>query len=86
MTVGWEPGVRRLLRLSRKVAVAVVGGSVVLVGIALLFLPAPGSVVIPLGLALLATEFSWAGRLLRYVKTVVARAARRAMAGVSGDR
>jgi uncharacterized protein (TIGR02611 family) len=69
---------RRLLRVSRKVGVAVMGGSVVLLGVAFLFLPAPGSVVIPLGLALLATEFSWARRLLRHVKTLVARAAQRA--------
>jgi uncharacterized protein (TIGR02611 family) len=59
-----------MLRLARKVAVAIAGGCVVLVGILLVMVPFPGPalVVIPLGLALLATEFSWAGRLLESVK------------------
>jgi hypothetical protein len=43
----------------------------------------PAIIVIPLGLALLATEFRWAGRLLRYLKERASRAvkwARRALA------
>ena len=56
------------LRVARKVAVAVIGATVLAVGVALIVLPGPAIVVIPLGLAILATEFLWARRLLRRVK------------------
>ena len=49
----------------RKLIVAVIGSTVVLFGLALIVLPGPAVVVIPLGLALLATEFAWARRLVR---------------------
>lgn len=55
-------------RRARRVVVSVVGGSIVLLGLALLFLPGPACVVIPAGLAVLATEFVWARRLLRKVR------------------
>ncbi|HYG21863.1 MAG TPA: PGPGW domain-containing protein [Verrucomicrobiae bacterium] len=44
----------------RKTIIGIVGGVVLLVGLALLFLPGPAFVVIPLGLAILASEFAWA--------------------------
>lgn len=59
------------LRHARKLVVAVVGGSVVLVGIALLVLPKPAILVIPLGLAILATEFLWAGRWLKRARALL---------------
>ena len=49
----------------RKLIVAVIGGTIVLLGLALLILPGPAIVVIPIGLAILATEFAWARRLVR---------------------
>jgi len=52
------------------------GLTLILVGIALLVLPGPGTVVIVLGLALLGTEFVWARRLLRRVKESGNNAAR----------
>lgn len=39
-----------------------------LFGIALIVLPGPAFIVIPAGLAILATEFLWAKRLLKRVK------------------
>ena len=43
----------------------IVVGLVLLVGgIAMLVLPGPAFVVIPIGLAILSLEFAWAGRLL----------------------
>jgi len=53
-----SPGVRR-------VAIALAGFSVLLLGVALLVVPIPGTtvVVIPLGLTILAREFAWARRL-----------------------
>ncbi len=56
-------------KTARRVIVAVVGGTVVLIGVLLGPLPfVPAIVIIPLGLAILATEFIWAKRLLKKVK------------------
>ena len=55
-------------RWARRIAVAVVGGTVLLVGVALIVLPGPAFVVIPLGLAILGLEFAWARVWLRKVK------------------
>lgn len=53
------------IKFVRRVIVSVVGASVLLIGIALLVLPGPAFVVIPLGLAILATEYAWARRWLK---------------------
>jgi tellurite resistance protein TerC len=55
-------------RLVRRLAVGVIGGTVVSLGVAMVVLPGPAVVVIPVGLAILATEFLWARRLLRNLK------------------
>ena len=47
-----------------RVAFALAGLTLVLGGAALLVLPGPAFVVIPIGLAMLSLEFCWAGRLL----------------------
>lgn len=57
-----------LLTPIRKGIVFVLGISVVIVGIAMIVLPGPATVVIPSGLAILATEFVWARRWLKYLK------------------
>ena len=56
------------LKQARRVIIVVVGFTVLLIGIALLVLPGPAFLIIPLGLAILATEFVWARHLLRRVK------------------
>lgn len=74
-----------LLRQARKLIVLIVGGTVVAIGVAMILLPGPAFVVIPAGVAILATEFAWARRLLRQVKArirLAARKARKARAGV----
>jgi tellurite resistance protein TerC len=55
-------------RIARKVVVAALGSTILALGIALIVLPGPAVVVIPLGLAILGSEFLWARRLLRRVK------------------
>jgi uncharacterized protein (TIGR02611 family) len=47
-----------------RILFAVAGATVTLAGIAMLIAPGPAFVFIPLGLAMLALEFSWAERLL----------------------
>ena len=58
----------------KKVIVALVGGTVLLVGMALLVLPGPGLPIIAVGIAILATEFLWARRALKNAKGAVAKA------------
>jgi tellurite resistance protein TerC len=53
---------------SRRVAVGVVGTSVLLIGVAMIALPGPALVVIPAGLGILALEFAWARRWLRIAR------------------
>jgi tellurite resistance protein TerC len=55
-------------RLARRLVVLAVGGTVLALGIALVVLPGPALLVIPLGLAILALEFGWARRWLRHVR------------------
>ncbi len=52
------------LKQAKRVIVIVVGFTVLVLGIVLIVLPGPAVLVIPLGLAILATEFVWARRLL----------------------
>ena len=59
---------RFLVRNGKRIGIAVVGGFLVVAGIALLVLPGPGWLVIFLGLGILATEFVWAERLLNKAK------------------
>ena len=69
-----------MFRATRKVAVTMLGFSVLAVGVALIVLPGPAIVVIPVGLAILATEFLWARRLLRRLRDRANRALRRPIA------
>jgi len=61
----------------KKFFIALMGGTVVLIGVAMLVLPGPGLLVIAGGLAMLATEFIWARRALRNAKGAVAKARRK---------
>jgi tellurite resistance protein TerC len=55
-------------RLARRVAISVVGFTVLLVGIAMIVLPGPAIIVIPIGLGILGLEYAWARRWLQKVK------------------
>ena len=64
LSLRWLPNIRWLRRL----IVAIIGFTVLLIGVAMIVLPGPAVVVIPLGLAILGTEFVWARRLLKKAK------------------
>ena len=68
-----------LWRAARKVVVAVIGTTVLAFGVALIVLPGPAVVVIPLGLAILGTEFLWARRLLQRLRHGADRVQRQAV-------
>jgi len=55
-------------RTARRIVVAVIGASVVAVGIAMLVLPGPAFIVIPAGLAILSIEFAFARRWLHAIR------------------
>ena len=61
----------------KKFFIALLGGTVVLIGIAMLVLPGPGLLVIAGGLAILATEFIWARRAMRNAKSAVSKIRRK---------
>ncbi|HSA12140.1 MAG TPA: PGPGW domain-containing protein [Candidatus Paceibacterota bacterium] len=55
----------------KRIVVAVVGGTVLAVGVVLIVLPGPAFLVIPVGLAILAVEFAWARRWLRSARALL---------------
>jgi hypothetical protein len=61
----------------KKFFIALMGGTVLLVGIALLVLPGPGLPIIAAGLAILATEFLWARHVWRKAKGAFSKARRK---------
>lgn len=63
--VGW---LHLTLRQARKLVILVVGSTVLVFGLILTVTPGPAFVVIPIGLAILATEFVWARQLLNRIK------------------
>ena len=66
------------LRLAKRIVVAVIGGTVTLIGIALIVLPGPAFIVIPIGLSILATEFLWARRWLKKIRDMADRLRKKA--------
>jgi uncharacterized protein (TIGR02611 family) len=62
-----------------RTVVFVLGWVIVAAGLAMLFLPGPGWAAIFVGLAVLATEYAWAHRLLGSAKHRAQRAKERAM-------
>jgi tellurite resistance protein TerC len=53
---------------ARRIAVSVIGGTLCLIGAAMIVLPGPALVVLPLGLGVLGLEYAWARRWLSRVK------------------
>ncbi|MDQ1721553.1 MAG: hypothetical protein QOI26_1287 [Pseudonocardiales bacterium] len=51
--------------------ISAIGGAIVVVGLLLIPLPGPGWALVFVGLAVWATEFHWAQRLLRYARGVL---------------
>lgn len=68
------------LKKARRLIRIVIGGTLLFIGVLLIVLPGPAFVVIPIALAILATEFVWARILLRRVRFHINR-----FRGKSGD-
>jgi tellurite resistance protein TerC len=83
--------VRRALRWDdlpsavRRTIVGVIGGTVLLIGLAMTVLPGPAFIVIPIGLAILATEFAWARHYLKKARDLARKAKDKAGWKKKGD-
>ncbi|WP_456599334.1 TIGR02611 family protein [Blastococcus sp. SYSU DS0616] len=65
--------VRRSVNHGYRVGVGIAGGLIVAIGLVTIPLPGPGWLTVIAGLFILATEFTWAERLLEFTKRHVAR-------------
>lgn len=63
----------RTIGQAKRLIAIVVGFTVLAAGIAMILLPGPAIIVIPLGLTILATEFIWARTILKRVKERIQR-------------
>jgi hypothetical protein len=59
----------------KRILIAISGGALLILGLALVVLPGPAVVVIPAALALLATEFLWARRALQRCRAALGKMA-----------
>ncbi|GII90026.1 TIGR02611 family protein [Sinosporangium siamense] len=70
---GWLDGVRatRSGRLALKIVVGVIGAILVIGGLILVPFPGPGWLIVFAGVAVLATEFPWAHKVLDFGKSTL---------------
>jgi uncharacterized protein (TIGR02611 family) len=57
----------------KRLVIGLIGFTVLVIGVAMIVLPGPAVIVIPIGLGILATEFIWAKSLLSAVKQRIAK-------------
>ena len=55
-------------KIARRIAITIVGSTVLLVGIVMVVTPGPAIVFIPIGLAILGLEFAWARSWLKRLR------------------
>lgn len=55
-------------KIARRIAITVVGATVLAVGIVMVVIPGPAVVFIPVGLAILGLEFAWARAWLKRIR------------------
>lgn len=58
-------------KAARRIVIAVVGATVILIGIVMIVAPGPAIIVIPLGLAILGVEFAWARLWLKKLRRMI---------------
>ncbi len=56
----FERLVQLTYRQARRVVILIVGSSILLIGVVMIFLPGPAILIIPVGLGVLSIEFAWA--------------------------
>lgn len=58
----------------KRIIVTVVGGTIIIFGFSLIWTPAPTGLLIPVGLAVLGTEYAWARRWMRKARLMAGKA------------
>ncbi|MFH0733742.1 MAG: PGPGW domain-containing protein [bacterium] len=61
----------KTIKQVKKIIIGIIGLTILIIGVAMLVLPGPAFIVIPIGLSILATEFIWAKKLLTKIKTKI---------------
>lgn len=56
------------LKQIKRLLIGIIGTTILLIGIAMIVLPGPAFIVIPVGLSILATEFLWAKKMIEKFK------------------
>lgn len=58
-------------KLARRIVIAVVGATVLIIGVIMIVTPGPALVLIPVGLAILSIEFAWARGWLKRLREAI---------------
>jgi tellurite resistance protein TerC len=69
----------------RRFLIGTIGISVVLIGLVMIVLPGPAIIIVPIGLAILASEFGWARRVWRRGQILVSRVRGRPVPSQAGE-
>jgi uncharacterized protein (TIGR02611 family) len=64
-----DPIILKTIKQAKRLIIIVIGFTVLLMGIAMIVLPGPAVLFIPLGLGILASELIWARRILNKIKS-----------------
>ena len=68
-----EKSVNVTYKAARRIAIAVLGGTVLALGIVMIVAPGPALIVIPIGLAILGIEFAWARHWLKQLRETISK-------------
>ena len=68
----------------KRIIVTGVGGTIIIFGFSLIWTPAPTGLLIPVGLAVLGTEYAWARRWMRKSRLMAGKALARTQKIIGG--
>lgn len=60
--------IKKTYKVAKRIVVAVIGLSVLVIGIVMIVAPGPALILIPVGLAILGLEFAWARHWLKRLR------------------
>lgn len=66
-----EKTIHLTYKVARRIAIAVLGTTVLVIGIVMIVAPGPALIVIPIGLAILGIEFAWARIWLKRLRRTI---------------
>jgi len=58
-------------KMARRIVTAVVGATILIIGVVMIVTPGPALVLIPVGLAILSIEFAWARAWLKHLRKAI---------------